>query len=274
MYKCENEDYELNLHSTMLLLYHCESDRSDHEREIYIPLCFYFIRLLVASELISKLEIYIPLCFYFIKEQRTLWLRFTNIYIPLCFYFIRTYSARGYGWHRHLHSTMLLLYPVGGIFGTHVPVFTFHYASTLSKNGKWTERTWINLHSTMLLLYLTSGSLSWMGNIIYIPLCFYFIYIGDVVVIENKEIYIPLCFYFIRCPLFLRHVQIADLHSTMLLLYLLCRNRIQPALIHLHSTMLLLYHSVSPWRTIYSLIIYIPLCFYFITYPLLPSLPL
>ena len=77
----------------------------------------------------------------------------------------------------HLHSTMLLLYlRVRGSVVVRGAVFTFHYASTLSRvrRQKWERRTRIyiplcfyfircdmhiheavkNLHSTMLLLYL------------------------------------------------------------------------------------------------------------------------
>ena len=97
---------------------------------IYIPLCFYFIRLALSYALFS-LHIYIPLCFYFIAYVRLVQLVSRHIYIPLCFYFIVV---------------------------THSPhnatnVFTFHYASTLSVAWHAGARPTHHLHSTMLLLY-------------------------------------------------------------------------------------------------------------------------
>ena len=99
------------------------------------------------------------------------------IYIPLCFYFISPSS-----WAIRLMLT----------------VFTFHYASTLSKTNMRFRTAQIDLHSTMLLLYRRAGwstagtgpgftfhyasTLSdWRNHClvirkIYIPLCFYFIY--------------------------------------------------------------------------------------------------
>ena len=141
--------------------------------------------------------------------------------------------------------------------------FTFHYASTLS------------------------GSLrrSLLSSLIYIPLCFYFISSAAHAAIFFFPIYIPLCFYFILTKstksscncLFTFHYASTlslistqntshnhNLHSTMLLLYLLpvvyCidhsvftfhyastlskKSRLSPRLIHdLHSTMLLLYRG-------------------------------
>ena len=99
--------------------------------------------------------------------------------------------------------------------------FTFHYASTLSKKWK-------------------SGTSAW--RFIYIPLCFYFI--TPVLARWHTlfSIYIPLCFYFIHAQLrraflsmkFTFHYAstlsaesirqvgaVINLHSTMLLLYLI-----------------------------------------------------
>ena len=55
----------------------------------------------------------------------------------------------------------------------------------------------------------------------------------------------------------------ADLHSTMLLLYRNPSHCIRPSRSHLHSTMLLLYLSRRDLPDT-CVIIYIPLCFYFI----------
>ena len=76
------------------------------------------------------------------------------IYIPLCFYFIGYETPIEYHM-THLHSTMLLLYPYMEI-GQEVKValFTFHYASTLSRMDSGDPQLFVDLHSTMLLLYL------------------------------------------------------------------------------------------------------------------------
>ena len=164
--------------------------------------------------------IYIPLCFYFIQNEYevshcTNWFTFhyastlskgwlidcgdgTRIYIPLCFYFIRLKKSLP-GYQKNLHSTMLLLYlwygnihivPLLNLHSTMLllyrhgdsrlkPVFlefTFHYASTLSQS----------FPSAVLFF-----------DIIYIPLCFYFIFISPKRRHVVTYIYIPLCFYFI-----------------------------------------------------------------------------
>ena len=127
-----------------------------HSSEIYIPLCFYFIisacrrirhRKTFTFHYASTLSptvgyfaqdsnvftfhyastlsdirkpsgfdgsFYIPLCFYFIYTDDVCQGRRKPFYIPLCFYFItRWYGSRG-----------------------GVKSFTFHYASTLSKQEK------------------------------------------------------------------------------------------------------------------------------------------
>ena len=58
---------------------------------------------------------------------------YDRIYIPLCFYFIAWPQVYGMIEKLNLHSTMLLLYPLSVIHHNLVPpLFTFHYASTLS----------------------------------------------------------------------------------------------------------------------------------------------
>ena len=78
-------------------------------KEIYIPLCFYYIYPSAINVRIL-INIYIPLCFYYIEAGQSLKEAFESIYIPLCFYYIQ--PARwdeGFGC-RNLHSTMFLLH--------------------------------------------------------------------------------------------------------------------------------------------------------------------
>ena len=94
-----------------------------------------------------------------------------------------------------------------------------HYASTLSLFHLLTSYLLSNLHSTMLLLYRAYPAERPLPERIYIPLCFYFIRKRAPGCNNTDIIYIPLCFYFI----YLRkstidHVK-KNLHSTMLLLY-------------------------------------------------------
>ena len=117
------------------------------------------------------------------------------IYIPLCFYFILTYIPHSLVL-LHLHSTMLLLYRIRSIYPGYSYIFTFHYASTLSPQ--------VLICKDQLLIY--------------IPLCFYFIYFRSSITRSHS-----------------------NLHSTMLLLYRGCRRSLQGLRLHLHSTMLLLY---------------------------------
>ena len=148
-----------------------------------------------------------------------------NIYIPLCFYFI--------GNPRQLISISAL--------------FTFHYASTLSRHIISSFDEILHLHSTMLLLYQRLGRVD--CNL----LLFTFHYASTLSKYRDDKtvlqfiIYIPLCFYFIPRPeagsfLFYwftfhyastlsirKHMNdgwIPDLHSTMLLLYVYERGQI------------------------------------------------
>ena len=76
----------------------------------------------------------------------------------------------------HLHSTMLLLYQKTSALNANLTaLFTFHYASTLSR--------------------MAGKENSVKG--IYIPLCFYFILVAEDIIQIELSIYIPLCFYFI-----------------------------------------------------------------------------
>ena len=92
---------------------------------------------------------------------------------------------------------MLLLYR--GIYGRKVgdSIFTFHYASTLSRNPRAIQHWYSHLHSTMLLLYRQCSMKMAALTMIYIPLCFYFILPTESGPRARHLIYIPLCFYFI-----------------------------------------------------------------------------
>ena len=168
-----------NLHSTMLLLYHRRKKSYKAEKNIYIPLCFYFIE---NSEdgITSERPIYIPLCFYFIEEhftrRRGALFRFTfhyastlsnnerrylsaffTIYIPLCFYFID--CGKQQSEEIDIIYIPLCFYFIGlcicdtGLGRT----FTFHYASTLSKS--WLE-TRIGVRIEFTFHYASTLSLS------------------------------------------------------------------------------------------------------------------
>ena len=143
-----------NLHSIMLLLYRtCHLPHSWGSFIIYIPLCFYFIRIR-----------------FNIQRGRS-W--FTFHYAST----LSTAEQLMHGKSLHLHSIMLLLYPryndkFPRTFRIYIPlcfyfighdrkfcreyfIFTFHYASTLSA-GRQTGTMWeAYLHSIMLLLYQT-----------------------------------------------------------------------------------------------------------------------
>ena len=92
-------------------------------------------------------------------------------------FFTKAQSFFHYLIRYYLHSTMLLLYPWQTSAGRLTRWFTFHYASTLSI---WDSRALCtfscNLHSTMLLLYRSRFFCLLRALLIYIPLCFYFIW--------------------------------------------------------------------------------------------------
>ena len=115
----------------------------------------------------------------------------------------------------------------------------------------------------MLLLYLDPDSCTAVNSPIYIPLCFYFIRTGTGRTTTVHPIYIPLCFYFIVASI--------GLTVASIIIYIpLCFYFIFQACIisevindNLHSTMLLLYLLHYLLINLFK-IIYIPLCFYFI----------
>ena len=185
--------------------------------QIYIPLCFYFIGFPSVVPM-SRGKIYIPLCFYFIVVPYDNLEFDIYIYIPLCFYFIA-----GEMEDRRLQNA-----------------FTFHYASTLSKEMStgWGAFFKFTFHYASTL----SKQIPELppGILIYIPLCFYFI-----AKLSALSFY-PLTFTFhyastlsnggVRIGAGVKH-----LHSTMLLLYLNPLAFSAETYLNLHSTMLLLY---------------------------------
>ena len=118
----------------------------------------------------------------------------------------------------------------------------------------------------MLLLYPVLRLCRGPANLIYIPLCFYFIVGAAMNGIDVSSIYIPLCFYFICMLSELVRAGAINLHSTMLLLY-------QPPLPALYAyRCVFTFHyastlSYNRYRlNILRYPIYIPLCFYFIKF--------
>ena len=162
--------------------------------------------------------IYIPLCFYFIPRAYEDSAESKLIYIPLCFYFIKKgYNGRFAFYIFTFHYASTLSREVHMEL-TRRDGFTFHYASTLSDFKRLLRIIATYLHSTMLLLYRIWKNKKRSRKLIYIPLCFYFIRDLYNPVLLFSLIYIPLCFYFIRSPM-PRRPTLLYLHSTMLLLY-------------------------------------------------------
>ena len=185
-----------NLHSTMLLLYPSEGAQAG-------PLTLYLhsTMLLLYLQSTSEITAEAP------NLHSTMLLLYLRSYgqirqggVVFTFHYASTLSLTEYitsVWNADLHSTMLLLYPLdcpgaeplknnlhstmlllylGPAFrACPLSVFTFHYASTLSIQKIYSFLDFFYLHSTMLLLYQRSGHGFRGWNIIYIPLCFYFI---------------------------------------------------------------------------------------------------
>ena len=126
-----------------------------------------------------------------------------------------------------------------------IPAFTFHYASTLSSHWHDTTGGDPDLHSTMLLLYQRSPDDYSVG--VY---KFTFHYASTLSPGGTQS-----------------YSKYFYLHSTMLLLYHIINAMTSYTNNNLHSTMLLLY--LEGVGTVFPIEhIYIPLCFYFIRYPL------
>ena len=163
---------EINLHSIMLLLYQRSHQRSGTLFLIYIPLCFYFIKMCCITFLTpANLHSIMLLLYRGIKRVRRGWALST-------FHYASTLSMAEVGFNKlqiHLHSIMLLLYLRGDQYRAGVwshlhsimlllylyhsvnlltnSSSTFHYASTLSRMSIKPRLSLPHLHSIMLLLY-------------------------------------------------------------------------------------------------------------------------
>ena len=127
-------------------------------------------------------------------------------------------------------------------------IFTFHYASTLSLVCPRSCPPMSNLHSTMLLLYHIQSKLVGIFNLIYIPLCFYFI-VSTLPYRKQRHTHLHSTMLLLYQSYYAGYTIInTHLHSTMLLLYLILRILAPREVPDLHSTMLLLYRIQSARR--------------------------
>ena len=122
--------------------------------------------------------------------------------IPFTFHYASTLSyflICPAGTITNLHSTMLLLYLTSACPSKSIPL-NLHSTMLLlyPMSDEELLAKALNLHSTMLLLYLIPCVPVNVRDIIYIPLCFYFICGRGGCFRASGNIYIPLCFYFIR----------------------------------------------------------------------------
>ena len=227
--------------------------------------------------------IYIPLCFYFIRIGKTssaIWIKFTFHYASTlsqqgvnrsisCLWFTFHYAST-LSWKRYnrsgdyidLHSTMLLLYLWTAI--SHrwtMPIYIPLCFYFIRYGKEWSRWFCLYLHSTMLLLYRNREHSEGKKKNIYIPLCFYFIpaksypTFGDLHLHSTMlllypgfnrldrsscGIYIPLCFYFIQLLLMCWgnwHIFTFHYASTLSIGF----QEFVLNFFNLHSTMLLLY---------------------------------
>ena len=224
----------------MLLLYHGQLEYLIAEDFLYIPLCFYFIRYLryVVTRCFALHSIMLLL------YRARSWLRYcaSFLYIPLCFYFISWTTSWQSTPGRSLHSIMLLLYQL------RVP---------------WKCHKQIALHSIMLLLYPTPASAIRATWVLYIPLCFYFIAEA-----EHFHVSAPISTFHYASTLSLSGGRrpVPSSPSTFHYASTLSLLKLDPTntQLSLHSIMLLLY-LVRHTSALDIIILYIPLCFYFIS---------
>ena len=169
------------------------------QSRIYIPLCFYFIPNPFGAMIPYSSYLHSTMLLLYPSNAASALLRSFNLHSTMLLLYPKKRSTLTPA-SPDLHSTMLLLYPgYTAFYRTEIYTFTFHYASTLSP--------------------IPTDEIA-PASPIYIPLCFYFIPRW-----EPSEpffltvIYIPLCFYFIPRRSNLEHDFLANLHSTMLLLY-------------------------------------------------------
>ena len=210
-----------DLHSTMLLLYL----KKTANRQRKAKFTFHYASTLshiFYSKPHSVLDLHstMLLLYRFVSELFICSSFYLHSTMLLLYHLCRSCSCETFD---HLHSTMLLLYPGPSTPKNpsrkfiYIPLcFYFIEGASAAEVAEV-----VNLHSTMLLLYHISFSESKTINRIYIPLCFYFIGWGQSVQTGSSGIYIPLCFYFIKYRTSYRRCPDSDLHSTMLLLYLL-----------------------------------------------------
>ena len=76
----------LYLHSNMFLLFLIQCVRLSTAPVIYIPICFYYFKQIVAS-LLKESKIYIPICFYYFDISNGICCSVFLIDIPICFYY-------------------------------------------------------------------------------------------------------------------------------------------------------------------------------------------
>ena len=143
----------------MLLLYPKSRMVEAWPSNIYIPLCFYFIRYHQCDDIVhqhkftfhyaSTLSTYVDkipasvktnlhstmlLLYQFLHEFFCI--SCNNLHSTMLLLYLDPFFCQQ-PWHVHLHSTMLLLYPESGAdTADSYSAFTFHYASTLSPIGK------------------------------------------------------------------------------------------------------------------------------------------
>ena len=177
--------------------------------------------------------IYIPLCFYFIrigiKDNRDL---LPNLHSTMLLLYpgLNPIFALNAQFTFHYASTLSLILHIR--FNT-VCVFTFHYASTLSESDDKTLGIQCNLHSTMLLLYLQEHEWSNTVRIIYIPLCFYFIGNSPPTLCTYLHLHSTMLLLYPE-PHFATARHKKHLHSTMLLLYhRILKRRMRPFKIYI-----------------------------------------
>ena len=145
---------------------------------IYIPLCFYFI-----GAALGKGAAAVPFTFHYASTLSKACGRAGTWKSWFTFHYASTLSLQpgwdGAGWSGftfHYASTLSNKYYNRKKSGI---LFTFHYASTLSCLQGLCRANQHHLHSTMLLLYRWKTPIIRMCTVIYIPLCFYFIDVGQ-----------------------------------------------------------------------------------------------
>ena len=125
--------------------------------------------------------------------------RLNQIYIPLCFYYIEVMIRVELELLRNLHSTMFLLH-LGQLVRSVRLVRYLHSTMFLLHPNLYISNVDLNLQFTFHYVSITSSEhikQCITTCIIYIPLCFYYIWSQNLFKLINHGIYIPLCFYYI-----------------------------------------------------------------------------